>query len=279
MLYLDRDNTLFIDRTLELMPGAEQALATLESTNTPFSILTNKGYLNKTDPEFIKERDASVALLSKLAPNTFTHYHALDAACPQKPNVQSLEQEAVIIGDKVSDLETTYGRGVLLGQQHVNNYLTSERIDDAVLWAITPFHIRSKIVPLNAVLSPRETYPLITGAFDILHPGHIAILNQYRPITVGLNTDASVRSYKGQPRHRQMARAIQLASLHAVSRVILFDESEPSDLIDRLCPQTYILSAEYDLETSPEYQALRQIGSKVIQPARIGNFSSSCLKS
>lgn len=278
MLYLDRDNTLFIDRTLELMPGAEQALATLESTNTPFSILTNKGYLNKKEPEFIQERDASVALLSKLAPNTFRNYYALDANCRQKPHCIGIIQEDVIIGDKVSDLETTNGHGVLLGQQHVNSYLTSERIDDAVLWAITPPHIRSKIVPLNTVVSRRDKYPLITGAFDILHPGHIIILNRYCPVTVGLNTDASVRSYKGQPRHRQMARAIQLASLHSVGRVILFDETEPSNLIYRLCPQQYILSAEYNLEDSPEYQALRQVGSKVIQPNRIGDFSSSCLK-
>ena len=68
------------------------------------------------------------------------------------------------------------------------------------------------------------------GCFDLLHPGHISLLEQARKscdrLVVGLNSDASVKRLKGESRpvQNEQARAAVLASLSHVDLVIVFDE-------------------------------------------------------
>ncbi|MCX6569491.1 MAG: adenylyltransferase/cytidyltransferase family protein, partial [Candidatus Aminicenantes bacterium] len=68
------------------------------------------------------------------------------------------------------------------------------------------------------------------GCFDVLHPGHIDLLERARSLgdrlVVGLNSDASVRALKGpgRPLVPQEERALMLRSLRSVDEVIIFDE-------------------------------------------------------
>jgi len=89
------------------------------------------------------------------------------------------------------------------------------------------------------------------GTFDLLHPGHIASLQQARALgqmlVVGVNSDRSVKAYKGpnRPILNQDERAEMLAALECVSAVIIFDEDTPAESLAKLQPDIHCKGAEY----------------------------------
>jgi D-beta-D-heptose 7-phosphate kinase/D-beta-D-heptose 1-phosphate adenosyltransferase len=84
------------------------------------------------------------------------------------------------------------------------------------------------------------------GCFELLHPGHIRILEQARTLgdvlVVGLNSDASVRQLKGgqRPIWSENKRAEILAALECVDAVVIFDSPTPLELISRLLPDVLV---------------------------------------
>jgi D-beta-D-heptose 7-phosphate kinase/D-beta-D-heptose 1-phosphate adenosyltransferase len=92
------------------------------------------------------------------------------------------------------------------------------------------------------------------GCFDLLHPGHVHLLEQARSwcdrLVVGLNTDASVKRLKGaaRPIQQEAARAAVLASLATVDCVTLFDEDTPIELIRALRPEVLVKGADYTVD-------------------------------
>lgn len=89
------------------------------------------------------------------------------------------------------------------------------------------------------------------GAFDILHLGHVDYLTFARAqgdcLIVGLNSDASVRRYKGaaRPIVPQEERAALLGALRAVDLVVIFDEDEPKALIAELLPDVLVKGEDW----------------------------------
>jgi D-beta-D-heptose 7-phosphate kinase/D-beta-D-heptose 1-phosphate adenosyltransferase len=89
------------------------------------------------------------------------------------------------------------------------------------------------------------------GCFDLIHPGHVRLLNKARArcgrLVVGLNTDASVQRLKGpaRPVQNEVARATVMASIGAVDLVVLFDEDTPLELISALRPDLLFKGADY----------------------------------
>src|SRR5579871_3341169 len=89
------------------------------------------------------------------------------------------------------------------------------------------------------------------GCYDLLHPGHIRLLEQARSLgdvlIVGLNTDASVARAKGpnRPLTPENERAELLLSLAAVDGVVLFDEETPRELITELLPDILVKGADW----------------------------------
>ena len=90
------------------------------------------------------------------------------------------------------------------------------------------------------------------GVFDLLHPGHIELLEGARAegaaLVVGVNSDASVRRLgkgAGRPLTGQDARARVLAGLAAVDCVVLFEEDTPQSLIEALAPDVLVKGADY----------------------------------
>lgn len=89
------------------------------------------------------------------------------------------------------------------------------------------------------------------GCFDILHAGHVKLLEEARllgdMLIVGLNSDASVRRLKGpgRPRNPQADRAAVLAAVRWVDEVIIFDEDTPYELILRLRPDVLVKGGDY----------------------------------
>jgi D-beta-D-heptose 7-phosphate kinase / D-beta-D-heptose 1-phosphate adenosyltransferase len=93
------------------------------------------------------------------------------------------------------------------------------------------------------------------GCFDLLHPGHVHLLEQARGacdrLVVGLNSDSSVRRLKGpgRPVQPEAARAAVLASLAAVDLVCIYEEDTPLSLLADLHPDVLVKGADYTRET------------------------------
>jgi D-beta-D-heptose 7-phosphate kinase/D-beta-D-heptose 1-phosphate adenosyltransferase len=92
------------------------------------------------------------------------------------------------------------------------------------------------------------------GCFDLLHPGHVHLLEQARSwcdrLVVGLNSDASVKRLKGaaRPIQAEAARAAVLASLASVDLVTVFEEDTPIELIRLLRPEVLVKGADYTVD-------------------------------
>jgi D-glycero-beta-D-manno-heptose 1-phosphate adenylyltransferase len=96
-----------------------------------------------------------------------------------------------------------------------------------------------------------KTVVFTNGCYDLLHPGHIRLLEQARSagdvLIVGLNTDASVRRAKGptRPLTPEDQRAETLLALEAVDAVVLFEEDTPRSLIAELLPDVLVKGADW----------------------------------
>lgn len=92
------------------------------------------------------------------------------------------------------------------------------------------------------------------GCFDLLHAGHVAIIEYARAhcdrLVVGVNADASVRRLKGptRPVNTEIDRARVLAALAAVDAVVIFEEDTPAELIAYLAPDVLVKGSDYQIE-------------------------------
>ena len=92
---------------------------------------------------------------------------------------------------------------------------------------------------------------LTNGCFDLLHPGHIRLLEQARSLgdalILALNSDAGVRLSKGpgRPIVAESERSALTAALEAVDAVTLFDEETPRELIAAILPDILVKGADW----------------------------------
>ena len=122
------------------------------------------------------------------------------------------------------------------------------------------------------------------GVFDLLHPGHIELLELARSegnrLIVGLNSDASVRQLnKGDDRPivPQSARARVLAALEAVDCVVLFDEPTPLALIEELEPDVLVKGADYARAEIVGADLVEGRGGRVVRVRLVEGFSTTKL--
>ncbi len=135
----------------------------------------------------------------------------------------------------------------------------------------------AKVVPLNAALERIERWRrrgarigFTNGCLDLIHPGHVSLLNQARAacdrLVVGLNSDDSVRRMKGpgRPVQSETARATVLASLGMVDLVIVFDEDTPMRLIEAIRPDVLVKGADYSLDQVVGAPFVQSYGGQVL---------------
>jgi D-beta-D-heptose 7-phosphate kinase/D-beta-D-heptose 1-phosphate adenosyltransferase len=108
------------------------------------------------------------------------------------------------------------------------------------------------------------------GCFDLLHPGHVSLLQQARKsadrLIVGLNSDLSVRRLKGEgrPVQGEVARATVLTSLKFVDAVVIFESDTPLQLIEALQPDVLVKGADYTVDTVVGADQVLARGGKVL---------------
>jgi len=115
------------------------------------------------------------------------------------------------------------------------------------------------------------------GCFDILHAGHVSVLEFSRSkgdvLVVGLNSDESVRRLKGptRPVNKQADRALVLAALESVSYVSIFKEDTPYNLIKAVRPDVLVKGGDY----KPSEIVGREFAGKVVRFALLKGRSTT----
>jgi len=117
---------------------------------------------------------------------------------------------------------------------------------------VSPFYTRADLLAQRALWkSAHQRVVFTNGCYDLLHPGHIRLLEQARSLgdvlVLALNSDASVRRMKGpsRPLIPEQERAEMALALEAVDAVTLFDEETPRELIAALLPDILIKGADW----------------------------------
>jgi rfaE bifunctional protein nucleotidyltransferase chain/domain len=121
------------------------------------------------------------------------------------------------------------------------------------------------------------------GVFDLLHPGHIAVLLAARregdALVVGVNSDASVRRLKGEgrPVRNEQERAIVLAALAMVDAVVIFDQDTPLELIRELQPNVLVKGGDYTEATVVGAAEVRAHGGRVVLVPLVSGQSTTAI--
>lgn len=132
----------------------------------------------------------------------------------------------------------------------------------------------SKVMTWDAAAHWRDTVRgavvFTNGVFDLIHPGHIEVLDMARregaALIVGLNSDASVQRLKGptRPVRNTAERAMVLAGLESVDAVVVFEEDTPFELVQRLQPDVIVKGGDYSPDTIVGADIVRARGGRVV---------------
>ena len=123
------------------------------------------------------------------------------------------------------------------------------------------------------------------GVFDLIHPGHVDVLNEARrqgdALVVGVNSDDSVKRLKGEgrPVRTEVDRAYVLAAMEAVDAVVLFAEDTPLELIRALRPDVLVKGGDYTPDTVVGRSEVESHGGRVIiVPLTAGHSTTSIIE-
>jgi rfaE bifunctional protein nucleotidyltransferase chain/domain len=151
---------------------------------------------------------------------------------------------------------------------------------------VIPTAGKVRVLPAAAAWRRSVAGPVVftNGVFDLLHPGHVELLEAARregtALIVGVNSDASARRLEkgdGRPVAVQSARARVLAGLAAVDCVVLFDEDTPLALIQALEPDVLVKGADYSRESIVGADWVEARGGRVVRVPLLAGYSTSAL--
>lgn len=164
---------------------------------------------------------------------------------------------------------------------------------DELLTSLTPeIELRAtekvlQLDPLKARVSAwrsvGQRVVFTNGCFDLLHIGHITLLEDARRegdrLVVGINSDASVSRLKGptRPIVGERERARILAALAAVDAVVVFDEPTPLRLIETIRPEVIVKGGDYTVETVVGAREVQSWGGRVKIVPTVEGFSTTRL--
>ena len=121
------------------------------------------------------------------------------------------------------------------------------------------------------------------GCFDLLHPGHVKLLEQAKSLgdtlIVGINSDGSVRRNKGvnRPVMPERERAEILAGLAAVDYVVVFDEATPRELIAEIVPNILVKGSDWGADEIVGREDVEGAGGRVVSIPVEPGFSTTNL--
>jgi len=138
------------------------------------------------------------------------------------------------------------------------------------------YEYRKKIKTLSEMMRIREELKkdrrilvFTNGCFDILHPGHVRLLERASKLgdylLVAVNSDESIQRLKGMKRPilPLEARLEMVSGLSMVDAVISFEEDSPLDLIEKIKPDVYVKGRGYKITEIPEIEKVMEYGGWV----------------
>jgi rfaE bifunctional protein nucleotidyltransferase chain/domain len=124
-------------------------------------------------------------------------------------------------------------------------------------------------VLVKKVQASGQTVVFTNGCFDLLHPGHIHLLQASKAfgdlLIVAINTDDSIRGLKGagRPIYSEQERAYILSALACVDYVVLFHEPTPIPLLERLKPEILVKGAHYSHQEVVGWNVVEAYGGRI----------------
>jgi rfaE bifunctional protein nucleotidyltransferase chain/domain len=121
------------------------------------------------------------------------------------------------------------------------------------------------------------------GCFDLLHPGHLSLLNYAKSLgdilVLAINSDAAIRHLKGasRPVVSQSDRAAMLSALSCVDAVTVFDEVTPLEIIRHVRPDTLVKGQDYRLDEVIGRDIVEAAGGRVVLAPLLSNYSTTSL--
>jgi rfaE bifunctional protein nucleotidyltransferase chain/domain len=147
--------------------------------------------------------------------------------------------------------------------------------------AVGRFYSRAELVGQRAQWRREGRKVVFTnGCYDLLHPGHVRLLEQARGmgdiLILALNSDASVERMKGpsRPTIAENERAEMALALEAVDAVVLFDEDTPRDLIAAVLPDLLIKGADWSHFIAGR-EEVEEAGGRVLTVALEPGYSTT----
>jgi D-glycero-beta-D-manno-heptose 1-phosphate adenylyltransferase len=144
---------------------------------------------------------------------------------------------------------------------------------------VTPELLEKKVLLIR---EEGRTIATLNGSFDLLHPGHLEMIYQASLqadiLIVGLNTDKSIRGYKGEKRPivPLEQRMEMMGALSMVDYVTYFDELDPIVMLGKIRPDVHVNGTEYGADCI-EAEVVRENGGKVHVVSLVPGLSTSTL--
>lgn len=183
--------------------------------------------------------------------------------CDDREAVTLANRAAGIVVGKLGTATVTIAE--LLGEsQEANRLLSREQLAPL---AKSLRKLGRKLVTLN-------------GSFDVLHAGHLRIISEAKKqgdlLFVGLNSDASVRGYKGpsRPIIPEAQRAEMLLALRDVDYVHIFEEAVPMPFLEEIAPDVHVNGSEYGSDCI-EAPAVARLGGRIHIVSKIPGLSTT----
>ncbi len=133
---------------------------------------------------------------------------------------------------------------------------------------------------VQEIKASKKSIATLNGSFDLLHAGHLEIIYQASlqadVLIVLLNTDASIKRYKGETRPiiSLEDRCQMMAALSFVDYVISFDEDDPRKMLSIIEPDVHVNGSEYG-EDCIESEVVKKGGGKVHVVSLVDGLSTS----
>ena len=152
----------------------------------------------------------------------------------------------------------------------------------AALLAVTgPSKLVDLVAECRAWRTEGRRIVLTNGCFDLLHPGHLALLEAARAegdrLVVAINSDASVVAIKGplRPVTHELERTELLLALEAVDRVVVYDEPTPIEVIRAVLPDVLVKGADWPLDQIVGREDVEGAGGRVVRVEILPGRSTS----
>lgn len=192
------------------------------------------------------------------------------------PSNKGADGDTCGAGDRfAASLAKHLGHGAVLSEAvEASTRIAGDYVGRGGLAASSGMTHRTTSRPDSGYYSEQVTGPwglvVTAGCFDVLHTGHIALMEQARKLgdrlVVCVNSDDSVRRIKGPGRPIVPAhdRVALLQALTCVDDVVIFDEDTPREVLRSLRPDFYVKGGDYTVADLPERPVVESWGGSVM---------------